>query len=121
MEIFRTIVKNIGSEANAFKEDNMLILFGENAPDTLRDYCYTIEVHPSTAEIQTGMTLQVGHQPYKITSVGNKVKKNLDSLGHITINFNGSKEADLPGTLYVERKNYPILTIGTTLSIFKDL
>ncbi|MDV8169566.1 PTS glucitol/sorbitol transporter subunit IIA, partial [Streptococcus pneumoniae] len=41
--MYKTLVKKIGEEAEAFKDEKMIILFGENAPEELVDFCYTIE------------------------------------------------------------------------------
>ncbi len=117
MEIYKTTVKGIGAEAKLFENEKLLILFGENAPDTLKDYCYNIEVLPIEQTIASGMKLQFDHQSFQITAVGDQVQKNLSDLGHISINFNGEKLAELPGTLYVEAKTYPQVSIGTVITI----
>lgn len=117
MTVFHTTVLSIGPEAELFKEENMVILFGKDAPESLADYCYNIEVHPTSGEIEAGQTLVIGDQSYQITSVGNVVRSNLEKLGHITIKFDGSTTPELPGTLYVEEKAMPELTIGTQVKI----
>lgn len=117
MSVFETTVKAIGKEAELFKEEKMVILFGENAPDSLADYCYNIEMKASTEEIKIGMLLSFDDSEYSITAVGKVVRKNLDDLGHITIKFDGSKEAELPGTLYVEAKKLPEIAVGTKVKI----
>ncbi|WP_159721395.1 PTS glucitol/sorbitol transporter subunit IIA [Enterococcus sp. CSURQ0835] len=117
MMIFKTKVINIGPEAEMFKSENMLILFGENAPATLADYCYNIELRPSTGAITPGMLIYFDDTSYRITAVGNVAKKNLDDLGHISLRFNGATEAELPGTIYVEDKTLPTIKIGTQVSI----
>lgn len=115
--IFETQVTNIGPEAEMFQAENMLIFFGDEAPDTLADYCYNIELKASTGEILPGMTFTFDDQAYQITAVGDVVKKNLDDLGHITLRFDGSTEAELPGTLYVEAKAMPTIQVGTKIGI----
>lgn len=115
--IFETKVTNIGPEAEMFRAENMLIFFGDEAPETLADYCYNIELKNSVGEILPGMTFSFDDQSYQITSVGDVVKKNLDDLGHITLRFDGSAEAELPGTLYVEEKEMPVIKVGTKISI----
>lgn len=115
--IFETQVTNIGPEAEMFQQEKMLIFFGDDAPETLADYCYNIQLTPSTNEITAGMTFSFDDQPYTITAVGDVVKKNLDDLGHITLRFDGSETAELPGTLYVEEKTMPIITVGTKIAI----
>ena len=51
MSVFTTKVQSIGPEAELFKEEKMVILFGKDAPDALADYCYNIEVQPVTEAI----------------------------------------------------------------------
>lgn len=117
MSIFNTEVTAIGSEATMFKEEKMLILFGDNAPEGLAEYCYNIVLSKTTKEILQGMTLHFDDHSYKITAIGNVVNKNLNDLGHITIKFDSSDEADLAGTLYVEDLLLPEIRIGTSISI----
>lgn len=117
MTLYKTKVINIGNEAEMFREEGMIILFGENAPKSLSDYCYNIKVEPVPVEIKTGMELSIGSEKYAITAVGSVVRKNLSELGHITIKFDGSLEAELPGTLYVENKDLPEIAIETEISI----
>ncbi|RCX12487.1 PTS system glucitol/sorbitol-specific IIA component [Vagococcus fluvialis] len=115
--LYKTKVINIGNEAEMFREEGMIILFGENAPESLSDYCYNIKVEPVTGEIEAGMELSIGSEKYSVTAVGSVVRKNLSELGHITIKFDGSREAELPGTLYVEDKALPEITIGEEIFI----
>lgn len=117
MSVFKTRVKGIGPEAALFKEEKMIILFGESAPDGLAEYCYNIEVNPTDCPIKEGMTLLVNGQSFEITSVGNVVNQNLNTLGHITIKFDGSKIPELPGTLYVENKVIPEIEVDTIVEI----
>lgn len=117
MTLYKTKVINIGNEAEMFREEGMIILFGENAPESLSDYCYNIKVEPVAGEIEAGMELSIGSEKYSVTAVGSVVRKNLSELGHITIKFDGNREAELPGTLYVEDKALPEITIGEKISI----
>ena len=117
MTLYKTKVINIGNEAEMFREEGMIILFGENAPESLSDYCYNIKVEPVAGEIEAGMELSIGSEKYSVTAVGSVVRKNLSALGHITIKFDGSREAELPGTLYVEDKALPEITIGEEIFI----
>lgn len=117
MTLYKTKVINIGNEAEMFREEGMIILFGENAPESLSDYCYNIKVEPVAGEIEAGMELSIGSEKYSVTAVGSVVRKNLSELGHITIKFDGSREAELPGTLYVENRALPKINIGEEISI----
>lgn len=117
MSVFETTVTGIGKEAELFKTEKMVILFGENAPASLADYCYNIELNTATDTIQPGMNLSFNDTCYSITAVGKIVQKNLDDLGHITIKFDGKTDPELPGTLYVETKPLPLIRIGTKVKI----
>ena len=115
-QIFATTVQGIGSEAAMFAEQGMYILFGDNAPAALADYCYTIVMNPTAADITPGQRLILDGADYPVTAVGSLVRKNLDGLGHITINFDGATQPALEGTLHVTGPA-PALAVGSTIAI----
>ena len=115
--IYDNIIKNVGPQAEVISEEKMFILFGDNAPDLLKDFCYTIDVKNLNGNIYRGSILEVDGKEYKITAVGNIAEKNLVDLGHVTFMFDGSKEASLPGTIYVEKSEVPKLHVGSTILI----
>ncbi|NMD68738.1 PTS glucitol/sorbitol transporter subunit IIA [Bacillus sp. DNRA2] len=117
--IYENKIKSIGPMADSFLEEKMFILFGNDAPQDLKDYCYNIEVVGVDGEIEAGQKLLIDDQEFAITSVGGLVQKNLSSLGHITLRFDGSTSPELPGTLYLENKEIPELGLGTELKIIK--
>lgn len=117
--VYENIIKDMGSEVAAFEDQEMFILFGDNAPDTLKDFCYIIDIKNVNKTIEKGQTLVLNGEKYAITAVGNVAEKNLVGLGHITVSFTGATEAALPGTIYVEQKAAPKLTIGSTISIIE--
>lgn len=115
--VFSTSVVEIGSESSDFKEIKMAILFGNEAPDALRPSCFIINVEPITEQIVPGMVLKIDDQEYKVTAVGGEVQTNLGRLGHTAISFTGATDAKLPGTLYVEDKDYPDFKVGSKIQI----
>ena len=118
--IFETKVIQVGSEAqNMIQDANMLILFGEEAPEDLSEYCFKIDNKNLLGSILEGGKLVVDNQEYSISSVGNVVEKNLTGLGHITISFDGSKEGSLPGTLHVVAEQAVVIEKGSTIQIFE--
>lgn len=116
--VFKTVVKEIGKEAQDFQSINMLIFFGEQAPSALHDSCFIIADHNLNGKIKRGMTLKVGEIDYQITAVGSEVNTNLQNLGHIAVKFTGEEKAELPGSLYVERKKFPKIEVGTEVKVF---
>lgn len=115
--IYKTTVKDVGVEASAFESEKMIILFGDNAPDELIDFCYIIEINEVNGEITEDNVLKIGDTEYKITKVGSAVNKNLNDLGHITLKFDSSNEAEQSGTLYLEDKEIDKIQEGTTIVI----
>lgn len=115
--IYENTVKSLGAMVNEFKDEGMFILFGDSAPDTLKDFCYCIDVIPVNDEIKIGQTAIIDGIEYKITAVGEIATRNLASLGHITFVFNGAVEADMTGSIYVENKPMPELKLGSTIKI----
>ncbi len=115
--IYENQIKSIGSLANSFLEEKMFILFGNEAPQELKDYCFNIDVLNVNGEIQAGQVLYINDEPFEITSVGDVVQRNLTTLGHITLRFDGTISPELPGTLYLENKEIPPIELGTELKI----
>ncbi|HWO98523.1 MAG TPA: PTS glucitol/sorbitol transporter subunit IIA [Bacillus sp. (in: firmicutes)] len=117
--VYQTTIKNIGPSVSDFLEEKMFILFGDNAPAELADYCLLINVNEVEGDIEEGDTLRFSDKEYKITAVGDAVKKNLGSLGHITLRFDGSDTPELPGTLYLEDADIQVPEAGSTIQILK--
>ena len=95
----------------------MFILFGDNAPDTLKEFCYTMSVNPVNGTLSSGQKLIIDDVSYEITAVGSLAQKNLEALGHLTIVFNEATEAGLPGSICVEAKPVPTLVVGSEIII----
>lgn len=118
--IYENKVKALGSCVNEFQSENMFILFGDHAPEELRDYCYSVDVNPINGVISVGQTLKIGDNFYKITAVGSEAPVTLAGLGHCTINFSGQSTADMVGTIYVENKPMPTIEVGTEIQIIEE-
>lgn len=115
--IYENKINGFGHMANTFLSDGIFILFGNDAPDTLKDYCYTIDILPANDEIRKGQVVEIDNQTYTITAVGNIAQRNLESLGHVTVAFSGDEEASMPGTIVVEKAEVPTIKVGTTIRI----
>ena len=46
--IFQTEIIELGEQVDAFFEEGMFVLFGENVPDTLKDFCHFIDQKTSS-------------------------------------------------------------------------
>lgn len=117
---YETKILEVGSEARGFKDINMAILFGDEAPDALRSSCFIIQVTKILEPIQAGDVMMFGNQAYTITAVGDEVNTNLGNLGHTAVVFDGATTPELAGSLYLEAKPYPQLDVGTVIKIIKE-
>ena len=52
--IYENQVKASGVAVKEFKDAGMFIIFGDNAPEEIKDYCYSVSVNP----INEGLLLQ---------------------------------------------------------------
>ncbi|GIP62907.1 PTS sorbitol transporter subunit IIA [Virgibacillus pantothenticus] len=116
---YETTVDRVGAHAATFLEEKMLILFGKDAPAELEDYCLSIVINDLKESINVGDILQLNDREYRITAVGEAVEKNLATLGHITLNFDGSQIPELPGTLYLEDRPISEVDIGDEIKIYE--
>lgn len=115
--IYKNQVKALGACVEEFKSEGIFILFGDNAPEELKDYCYSVSVEPINGRIAPGQMLCVDDKKYRITAVGEEAPVTLAGLGHCTVNFSGATEVELPGTIYVENKPMPVIKAGTVIQI----
>lgn len=115
--IYDAKITEIGSDAQLFFSENMLILFNETALPELRDIAVVHEVSELKSNISIGDELQLAGEVYKVTGVGEKVNDTMRELGHCTIAFNGASVPELPGTLCVEAKPLPQIQVSNEVQI----
>lgn len=117
---YSTTVQELGEQVNAFKGASMLIMFNENAPQELREYCILHRGNKLEDTVQPGDILKLGDTSYKVVFVGNQVQKNLKDLGHITLRFNANKDGEsLEGSLYLEEKPVADVAPGDEIAIYR--
>lgn len=117
--IYENQVKASGTCVDEFKDAGMFIIFGNNAPEEIRDYCYSVSVNPVNGTITAGQYVEIDGTQYRITCVGYEAPVTLSGLGHCTFCLNGATEAELPGTIYLEQKPMPEIRIGSTIRIIE--
>ena len=117
--IYENKVKALGACVDEFKESKMFVLFGDNAPEEITDYCYHVDVTPLNGKIAVGQSLVLDGVSYKITAVGAEAPVTLAGLGHCSVSFSGQTEVELQGTIYVEG-TMPELHAGSTIQIVEE-
>lgn len=116
-KVYETVVTKLGANVPDFYQEKMLILFKDNAPQELLDYCVLHNLNSLYDDIKEGDILKINEKEFKITAVGDLVNKNLRDLGHICIKFDGNKIAELPGSLYAEDRDIPNINIGDSIIV----
>lgn len=98
----KTKVVSIGKDAY-FEGYPLLVIFGKNCPDELKDICIVHEYmdKPNAEMIKVGGKILIGGNEYTVEKIGgDAANENLYNLGHMTINF--SPDLDLmPGSILV--------------------
>ncbi|AIF53040.1 PTS glucitol/sorbitol transporter subunit IIA [Pelosinus sp. UFO1] len=117
--IYNTTVTTIGGFVSAFYEEKLIIIFKDNAPEELADYCVLHSGNEVSDTVKQGDVLIVAGLEYKVVYVGDEVQTNLENLGHITLRFDGNTEG-LGGSLYLEDKELPAIKIGDVISIYRE-
>jgi PTS system glucitol/sorbitol-specific IIA component len=117
---YSTTVQELGVNVHSFKDAKMLIMFNENAPEELREYCILHRGNKLEDTVQPGDIFCLGSAEYKIVYAGSEVQKNLRDLGHITLRFNNNDEGEgLEGSLYLEDKPIVDVVPGDEISIVR--
>lgn len=100
--MYKSIVKEIGALALAFEEEKIVILFGPQAPQELKEVAVIHESQEDSSEepIKKGGILQIDDQQFTIRAVGSAANNNLKELGHISIYFSEPPEQVLPGAVF---------------------
>lgn len=117
--MYKVKIIEIGSMVPMFKEENLVILFGSNAPKELRDMCLVHEVlEISDGDLlKVGGTISFGDQSYTITAVGSAANENLRNLGHIAIYFRDEPGEILPGAVVLSPAKVPDAEVGDVIVI----
>ncbi|MCI6380778.1 hypothetical protein E0K99_09790 [Faecalicoccus pleomorphus] len=114
---FEAKITKIGMRAEEFQDQNMILLFGDIAPEDLEDYCFILDSHYLKKNVCIGDILFIDNCKYEITGIGDVANQNLNSLGHITLNFgNTSEKKDwLGGSIYLEEDLKNKLHLGSKI------
>ena len=116
--IYENTVNKVGSSVDEFGNE-MIIFFGDNAPEELRDYCYSLELKDVNGNIEVGDYVDIDGVKAKILAVGNEAQANLEGLAHLTVNLSGNVEDLLPGAVITEKVEIPEINVGTEFKILE--
>jgi PTS system glucitol/sorbitol-specific IIA component len=116
---YSVTVVGMGEMVKDLIEENMLILFNENAPDELAEISVLHTIDKIKADVEIGDTIVIGNKKFTVTAVGDEANGTLKELGHCTFKFKNFNEKELPGVIILEGKhNIEDIKIGDIISIY---
>jgi PTS system glucitol/sorbitol-specific IIA component len=119
--MIESVVSSIGPMALDFEEDKVLIFFGPQAPDELREVAIIHEVVKSDiTSITAGQHFHIDDQEYQVVSVGTEACHNLLELGHISVYFSEPPADILPGSIYVSPSVFPKISVRSKIQFLND-
>jgi PTS system glucitol/sorbitol-specific IIA component len=117
MVVYSTTVTAVGELVSDFRDQGILVFFGEGAPEELHEFSVIHKVEISERAPITGDLIRINDEEFDVLAVGSVVSDNLLNLGHLDLKANGLTEAELPGDTNVEARSLPIINVGDKFEI----
>ena len=118
--VYSTTVTAVGELVPDFAEQGVLVFFGENAPQELREFSIIHTPDVQTRAPQVGDTITLANNKYNVLAVGSVASDNLLNLGHLDLKANGLAEPEMPGDVNVEATMLPTVQIGDRLIVISQ-
>lgn len=119
MLVYSTTVTAVGELVSDFRDQGILVFFGEGAPEELHDFSVLHKVEISERAPKPGDLIRINDDEFNVLAVGSVVSDNLLNLGHLDLKANGLTEAELPGDTNVEARTLPMLKVGDKFEIIE--
>ena len=110
-------ITEIGPLVSEFTDAGVLVFFGADAPDELREFAIIHDGQTLAQDVEPGDLIQLDQDTYHVLAVGEIANKNLASLGHFIVKFNGQDAPEMPGDICAEARPLPALQVGMRLRI----
>ena len=118
--LYHLEITSAGGFVAEYLQEDKLILFAEPVPPDIADYCAIHRPGEFNAVLLPGLAVKINNAFYRITAVGEVATANLKQLGHITLNFDGAIDAELPGTVHLCGPTPEKILPGDQISIFRQ-
>jgi glucitol/sorbitol PTS system EIIA component len=114
---YEALITYIGPMVSEFMDHNIIVLFGDQAPEELREFAVIHDGTELKSFLEPGDIVTLDGNSYKILAVGDVSNDNLANLGHLVLKFNGETAPEMPGDVCLENSDLPELQIGSILII----
>lgn len=113
---YSATISEIGLLVDEFISAGVLVFFGQDAPEELREFAILHDGETLNEEIAVGDQFCIGNECFTILAVGEVANQNLKALGHFIIKFNGEHKPEMPGDICAEVRPLPPIRVGDTFS-----
>ncbi len=117
MSKYQAKITAIGPYVSEFIDHNILVLFGDTAPEELAEFSVIHDGKELSGTLQVGDVVWLGDSGFSVLAVGEVANENLAKLGHLILKFNGESEPEMPGDVCVEAKPLPAIEPGLVIRI----
>ena len=121
MLVYSTTVTAVGELVSDFRDQGILVFFGEGAPIELHEFSVLHKVEISQRAPEVGDLIRINSEDFseefQVLAVGSVASDNLLNLGHLDLKANGLSEAELPGDVNVEARPLPMIKVGDKLEV----
>lgn len=121
MLVYSTTVTAVGELVSDFRDQGILVFFGEGAPIELHEFSVLHKVEISQRAPEIGDLIRINSEDFseefQVLAVGSVASDNLLNLGHLDLKANGLTEAELPGDVNVEARPLPMIKVGDKLEV----
>ncbi|MFM8921299.1 MAG: PTS glucitol/sorbitol transporter subunit IIA [Candidatus Nanopelagicaceae bacterium] len=121
MIVYQTTVTAVGELVSDFRDQGILVFFGEGAPAELHEFSILHKVEISERAPEVGDLIRINSEDFseefQVLAVGSVASDNLLNLGHLDLKANGLSEAELPGDVNVEARPLPMIKVGDKLEV----
>ena len=124
MVVYKTTVTAVGELVSDFRDQGILVFFGDGAPVELHEFSILHKVEISQRAPEVGDVIRINSESFseefKVLAVGSVASDNLLNLGHLDLKANGLNEAELPGDVNVEARPLPIIKVGDKVEVIAE-
>lgn len=107
----------IGPLAAEMAEQQMMVLFGDDAPEAVAEIAVMHSGQTLERDIASGDEMIVGEQVFTVTAVGSEANRTFRAMGHCTLVFTGANEVALPGQIALGGGKAPVVRAGEDLMV----
>lgn len=114
---YQAEVVAVGPMVAEFREQGVVVLFAEGAPEELHEFCVLTRPVVTDGGPVVGGVVRLDEAELPVLAVGDVVEANLLGLGHLDLKADGAAAAALPGDVCVPEGPLPELAPGSVISI----